>query len=123
MKLNPDCVRALLIAVESVCDIETCYFSNLHNQIIQGNYSDNEINYHARQCHLSGLIYDYTTTIDGNFYITDLSPAGHEFLANIRQDTIWKNIKSISAKVGSESLRSLTQISAMVISEIIKKSL
>ena len=52
--------------------------------------------------------------------ISDLTPAGHKFLANSRQDTIWNNTKEIATKVGSKSLDALIQISSSVITELIK---
>ena len=59
---------------------------------------------------------------DGGEYITvgDLSPAGHKFLADVRQDNIWNSTKEIAAKVGSKSLDTLIQISSNVITELIK---
>lgn len=61
--------------------------------------------------------------VNGNFRVSDLSPHGHEFLANIREDTIWNDVKSISSKVGSKSLSAVSQIASLVIAEIIKSQL
>ena len=52
--------------------------------------------------------------------IGDLSPAGHEFLANIRKDTVWNGVKSVAGKVGATSLSALTQIAANVVTELVK---
>lgn len=123
MKLNPDCIRAVLLAVEEVCDMEN-FFSSIDDiEQVKGDFSENEILYHARQCDLAGMFYNYRADIEGNFSVTDLSPKGHEFLANIREDTIWNNVKAVSAKVGSKSLNALAQIATSVISEIIKAQL
>lgn len=52
--------------------------------------------------------------------VQDLTPTGHKFIENIRQDTIWNNTKSIAAKVGSKSLDAIMQIASNVITELIK---
>lgn len=56
------------------------------------------------------------------FRIYDIKPLGHEFISNIRNDTIWNNVKDFSKKVGSTSIRSLISISEIVVSETIKNT-
>lgn len=125
MKLNPDCIRDILLSVEDACDYSRTmqYQKNTDIQRLQ-KYSHDEIIYHIKQCNLSGLIlgvhaYDGGITIS----ISDLSPTGHAFLANVRKDTIWNSTKSIAAKIGSKSLDALMQISSNVITELIKAQL
>lgn len=73
------------------------------------------------QCDCSGLITGVRYYEDGDYIeIDDLAPAGHQFLANVRQDNIWNNTKTIAGKVGSKSLDALIQISSNVITELIK---
>ena len=45
---------------------------------------------------------------------------GNQFLANIREDTIWSKTKTVAAKIGSKSLDTLIQISSNVITALIK---
>lgn len=120
MKLNPDCIRDILLAIESVCDTGHYFDSREDLKTIQGNYTDEEIAYHARQCDLAGMLYKFRRGIDGGWEAQDLTPKGHEFLANIREDTIWNNVKMVSSKIGSKSLSAIYQIASSVISEIIK---
>lgn len=123
MKLNPDCTRAVLLAVEAVCDIDH-YFSSIDDiEAVQGDFTFEEILYHARQCNLSGMFYKCEIYLSDGFSVVDLSPQGHEFLANIREDTIWNNVKAVSAKVGSKSINAISQIATSVVSEIIKSQL
>ncbi|WMI81569.1 DUF2513 domain-containing protein [Anaerotignum sp. MB30-C6] len=120
MKLNPDCTRALLIAVEKICDINN-YFSapeDLHE--VEGDFTHEEIAYHARQCYLAGLFYEYKHPATLYFDVTDLSPKGHEFLANIRSEDIWNSVKTVSTKIGASSLSAITTIASNVVSELIK---
>lgn len=109
--------------VEDVCDFNTVVEyskdSEKHEHIDK--YSHDEIIYHIKQCEQAGLIEGVDYYDDGDYIvINDLTPSGHDFLANIRQDTVWNGIKNIAKKVGSTSLSALIQISSNVITEIIK---
>lgn len=123
MKLNPDCTRAILLAVEDTCDTARHFYSQQDLGKIEGGFSRDEIFYHAQQCALAGMFVDYKKGITGSWEVADLTPKAHEFLANIRADTVWNDVKAIAAKVGSKSLSALSQIAAAVITEIIKAQL
>ena len=123
MKLNPDCIRDILLSVEDVTDSEVSFEYDRYEDVPERlkRYSHNEVVYHINQCDFAGLIVGLLST-DCNSYvrIRDLSPAGHEFLANIRQDSIWNKSKEISAKIGSGSLSTLMQIAINVVSDLVK---
>ena len=93
MKLNPNIVRSILLTVEETCDFNTVweYKKCIHESPHLVELTHEEIVYHIRQCEKSQLI-DGVRYYDGgaNIIICDLTPAGHEFLANIRNDSIWK---------------------------------
>lgn len=99
MKLNPDCIRDILITVEENSDFynQTEYKAEAPFTTLS-RYSHNEIIYHIQQCQKSGLI-DDVHYYDGGMHtdILDLSPAGHEFLANMRNESIWKKVVSKGA--------------------------
>jgi hypothetical protein len=69
---------------------------------------------------MSGLIIVNGKDMDGNMSIMDLTPAGHEFIADIRNDTVWNNVKEKSSKIGVSSLRAIRDIAVGVVSELIK---
>lgn len=96
MKLNPNCIRDILITVEENSDFshQTEYKKEKPFHHLSS-YSHDEIIYHIRQCELSNLISD-VHYYDGGKHtdILDLTPIGHEFLANIRNDCVWKEIIS-----------------------------
>ena len=126
MKLNPDCIRDILLTVEdnSAFDHQTEYRRGLTNFPSLTPYIHEEIAYHIRQCELAGLIYEVHYYDGGDAIdILDLTPSGHEFLANVHSDTIWNNVKEVSTKVGSKSLNALTQIATGVITQLIKSQL
>lgn len=122
MKLNPDCIRDILFAIE---DLSTPNSLILSNQLAETkflkNYSDDEILYHLQQLDWSGYIVtpNKNKTIDGLYFVNDLSPIGHEFISNIRKDTNWNKVKSISKEVGSETLTSIKSIAENVIATAI----
>lgn len=120
MKLNPDCIRDILLAVERTTDHEH-EMRYAEDDTEDLNYTPREVFYHIDQCEQFGLIRGVRRTLDGAYYIRDLTPAGHEFLANIRSETLWNTTKETAKKVGSFSLDTLTKIAINVVSEAIKR--
>ena len=122
MKLNPDCIRDILIAIENTVDSETgLSFSSEGLVPPMDKYDYNTVLYHIRQCDKSGLIDGVKYYDSGTWgYIADLSPDGHRFLADIRSDTVWHKVLSICEKIGTTSVPAIMQISANVITAIIK---
>lgn len=120
MKLNPDCVRDILLTVEEGCDIGRGVSIPGPNHSRLQSYNESEVLYHIRQCDLSGFLYQAKTDLLGMYTIRDLTPAGHEFLANIRKDTIWSGVKDVAGKVGATSLNAIVQIASNVVAQIIK---
>lgn len=132
MRLNPDCIRDILLTVEENTDINSSfvYFNDKfpcneqHNDCeLLSKYDTEEVLYHIRQCELSDLIVATKWYKDDSCKIKDLSPQGHNFLANIRSDNIWNNTKKVATKVGSISLDALIKISTSVLTQIINKQL
>lgn len=124
MKLNPDCIRDILLLVEDSCDHEN-YLECPEEfpETIKDKYSPNELYYHIKQCELSGFIRDVRWTLDGDCSIRDLSPLGHQFLADIRSDTNWSKTKEIAQKVGSTSLDAISKIASDVIAAVIRSQM
>ena len=116
MKLNPDCIR----------DIHSTYSNDvsedkLYKKLIP-KYSQEEILYHIRQCEHSGLFLQVQHYF-GGFSIQDLSPYGHQFINDIRQDNNGNRTKDIAKNVGSFSLDVLKDISSQVITNLISNQL
>lgn len=123
MKLNSDCIRDILLAVEEKCDyshvMEYDRDNNVNTRLKK--YTHDELIYHIKQCEYASLTLN-TKYYDGGKHIIihDLSPNGHQFLANVREDTIWNGTKVVAKKVGSTSLNALIQISSNIITQVIK---
>lgn len=123
MKLNPDCVRDILLAVEDTVDyyklFEYIVSDNVHAKLQR--YTHDEIVYHVHQCMLAGFIHGCDINLTGAYItIEDLTPAGHEFLANVRKNQIWEKVKGIASEVGTNSLSSLAEIARLALLETIK---
>ena len=122
MKLNPDCIRDVLMDIEENTTINTSWkYDSLNSPKRLLDYDRFEIAYHARYCYEANLIKGFS--IGGNsetIYAMNLTPKGHEFLSNIRENKIWNGVKVIAGKIGSSSLDALIQISSNAVTELIK---
>lgn len=124
MRLNLDCVRDLLLTVEETCDFRNImrYSKSDNNFKRLKKYSHEEIIYHVNQCDLSGLLIGLSMPDSGDFFaLSDLSPKGHQFVANIRDDTIFKKIKSKIIKIGGASLPVIMDLSAKIFGIILEQ--
>lgn len=121
MKLNPDCIRDILLSIEEVSNFNSLLTSEqLSKSSYLAEHSKDEILYHLHQLELAGYIIAPSKQMYGDvFLLNDLSPLGHEFLSDIRQDANWNKIKSISKDVGTETLTSIKTIAENVISSAI----
>ena len=123
MKLNPDCIRDILLSIEETTDCDNSFVyesGKTHIQRLE-KYSDDEVVYHLRQCNMAGLLVGYDFSFGRGYNeAEDLSPAGHEFLAKIRSNSIWGKTKSILSSIGTTSLDATIQVAGIVITEIVK---
>ena len=122
MKLNPDCIRDILFVVEEYSTYSNDISEDKLYENLVPKYSQEEILYHVRQCEHSGLFLKVQHYF-GGFSIQDLSPYGHQFINDIRQDTNWNRTKDIAKNVGSFSLDVLKDISSQVITNLISNQL
>lgn len=136
MKLNYDCVRDVLLALEESITIDVeddgdySYNSLLSNEIIQldrlSKYSKKDIIYSVLKLieagYLNGDIYNEG---DGliSFCVNDIKYKGHEFLQAIKSDTVWEDVKKITIKIGSISLPIISSIASNVISKLISNAM
>ena len=121
MRLNPDCVRDILLEMETAGYQESILVSDLTLRLPK--YSSDEINYSIFKMKEANLISaNITRDLLGvrPYSLDDITYAGHQFLANIREDNIWKGVKGVDKKVGSTSIDAFTQIASNVIAELIK---
>lgn len=127
MRLNPDCTRDILLYFEehtAANRILSFTAGSLKNQSDKlAKYTSDELMYHIEQCNAAGFFIGYSKDLTGNRMVHDISPKAHDFLANIREDSVWSKTKGVASKVGSTSLNALCQIASSVVTELIKSQL
>lgn len=144
LKLDMDCVRDVLLCVEENTDLRSsCIFVDIelnkklaqsgmqaadekgYQQDLMNWYTNNELIYHVRYCVEAGLIVRVAQSGCGShiYLISDLTPKGHEFLANIRSKDNWEKTKSIGTKIGSFGLEMVKKISEGVATAALNKLL
>lgn len=139
MKLNLDCVRQILFCVEENTGLRKfCFFidsglENLYTSFgrepipapayqteLLKYFNNDELIYHIYYCAETDLLSISTKPNEYKIIVTDITPVGHDFLENIRDNNVWSDVKNVATKVGSKSLDAVTQIASSVISQIIK---
>ncbi len=131
MKLNQDCIRDILLACEKLLVMnDDGTMNEISDRILCthiSNYDLATIKYTVKYLKetdlLSASIFEADMVAVLGFCIYDIKPLGHEFISNIRNDTIWNKVKDYSKKVGSTSIKSLINIAEIVVSEAIKKAM
>ena len=111
MKLNYDCIRSVLFALEEHIDIDDdlriVYVSveSLFEQLPK--YENKDILYTVEKLTEAGYIkssIQYAGRMFNNSVIEGITYRGHEFLESIRDNKIWVNIKRALSNVGIMSL-------------------
>ncbi|WP_298021153.1 DUF2513 domain-containing protein [uncultured Dysosmobacter sp.] len=143
LRLNPDCVRDVLLCVEEHTSLRKCAVFidlDLHSQTadilglddpeipsfqkeLMEQYDCDELIYHINYCAEAELIKLSDMTAGDAIWVADLTPKGHEFLANIREHNNWQKTKEISSKVGSAGISMLGKIAEGVASAWMKQQL
>lgn len=125
MKLNPDCIRDILLCVEDTTDLHTTLDiceDNLPEKL--SDYSFNEIVYHVKQCELSGLFgCEVTWYLSGDCEVPYLSPDGHDYISSIRSHKAWSKTKEIAGNIGANSIDTIKQIAVGVFTSLIQNQL
>ncbi|MGL4934974.1 MAG: DUF2513 domain-containing protein [Cetobacterium sp.] len=123
MKLNPNCIRDILLYVESNTDFfKTIIFkSSKCEEYFYHKYSKNEIIYHLSQCKNFGYITTSIISTDGSTMIKDLTPIGHTFLENTRDSTIWEKTSEKFKESKIQSIGALLRIAEAVAANYITK--
>ena len=121
MKLDIDCVRDILLTVEEYTGYNeyiTVSEMNIKYDLLK-KYDSKKVMYHIIQSEKANLIEAGQVDLAGNIMIKDLTPYGHKFIANIRENSNWNKVKKIANEVGTTSLEAIMQIAINVIGGII----
>lgn len=122
MKLNPDCVRDVLLELEKQEYDTRIHINDLTKNLTQ--YSAEDVKYSCLKLFEGGYIYGKSTLV-GNKHIPlvddifDITYKGHEFLNTIRPVSRWNKLKSIGITAGSFSLKLINDVGTkLALSEI-----
>lgn len=119
MKRNMELCRKILFAIE-----EQYVDAVIVNLKIDG-YRDEEIAYNCSLLSDAGLIKSYKSQNADNhlyvYYVGALTWEGHNFIDNIREDTIWNNTKKkIKEKALPMTLEVIREISSALVAAMAK---
>lgn len=122
MKLNYDCVRDVLLAVEKAETIDEnlsltpLKVVKLFDELPE--YKDNEILYTVEKLKEAGYINAVVSFAAGHYidgFISSITYSGHEYLDNIRNPKVWRKVKSVLDKAGAITLPLISQAAQMLI--------
>ena len=114
MRFDPDCFRDVLIATESLTDDDAMDWY-IHGPMESGSvsglaaYPYNVAVHHINQCKKQGLIEVQKPWIDGSFVVKDLTPHGHQMLAQLRMPSVvrlWQKAKEAGILSSAEAIAS-----------------
>ncbi len=122
MRIDNECVRDILFTIEENSTFELpCNITNEGKNYPKiYKYESDKLSYHLRYLEMKGLIFMPHRRMICSY---DLTPDGHEFLANIRDDNNWKKIKNVSANIGFASLKIISAIAEGVATAAINQNL
>lgn len=117
MVLSPDCVRDVLLSVESCGFGERLTLEGLERKLPQ--YSEEDLWYTCLKLEEGGYlelvkVSGLRMPMPGIKEIKSLTYLGHEFLDSIREDSNWGKVKLVAKKAGTFSLSSLGEIAKEV---------
>ena len=127
MKLNHDCIRAILLDVEETSKLNV--FLSLE-ELLQlkriSKFPTDEVEYSIVKLKEAGYI-DVSLSY-GNNKLTWVNMGlltweGHKFLDNIRDENVWKDTRNILSKFTSTSISIASDIASSVITKLIEKQL
>lgn len=123
MRLNPDCLRSIILLIESKSKLGKYYESSKLFVDLYSEYGSEVVDYHANYLDEANLIKIEARLISGNYIVDDLTPKGHEFANNVRDDGVWKETKSNAEKIGSFAINILSQVASNIIQAKLKEYL
>lgn len=141
MRLDIDCVRDLLLCIEENTGLrKSCFFIDTgltesarftgdeskpfdYQLKLNTKYDDDKLIYHLNYCIDARLTTLSNTSTLYRIVISDLTPSGHQFLNNVRDENVWKKVKSITSTFSSISLPMIGNTAAQILSAIIKHKL
>lgn len=129
MKLNYDCIRDLLLTLETNLEFDEYLefnpisFDDLLKIEDLSEYSEQDLLYSIINLDDAGFIETVSFVYDGsplqNISIIRITYCGHEFVETIRPKDIWQKTKTILSGIGTASLPLLSSVSSSLLNDAI----
>lgn len=124
MKLNLDCMRDILLALEEKDIFEVTDSFELQEELT--NHTNHDILYACAKLLEANFIAG-EVVLDHDEYsiqgITSITYAGHQFLAEISSNKIWNKTKKILNELEIKSISGISSVAANVVQELIRANL
>jgi len=114
MKLNPDCIRGLLLVLEE--QPRQINAPTVIKDPTLSDYSRADVEYALEKLIEAGLVNGRTHVTKSCivFTLDSISVTGHKFLDDIRSPKLWSKIKGTASDLGMTSIKSLIPIATKV---------
>jgi hypothetical protein len=113
VKLDYDLIRDLLLTLETICDRNRNYPVDYVHDKRYPNHEYSIIKYHI------AYLADASLIIFNDGYIFDLTPKGHAFLNNIRNQDVWNRTKETIKPLGSAALDVIANVASSIVSKFL----
>lgn len=134
MRLDADCIRDVLLCIEENTGLrQICFFVDsglnkaaewtgtvadvpVYQKPLLEKYGNDKLIYHVRYCLDAKLAVETSNQNRYKILVADLSPAGHELLAKIRDPERWPTLKKGLSAVKDYSLSAINAVAEGVTS-------
>lgn len=110
MRLDYDLIREILLKVEEIADGNRGVDTSSFIAVLFPDEDRQRIWYHLKYLRSARLIEPFYDEL----MVYDLSPAGHEYLNNIRTDSAWKHVKKEIQPLGSVALSVIAELAKKI---------
>ncbi|QXV71961.1 hypothetical protein [Staphylococcus phage vB_SarS_BM31] len=121
MELNHDCVRTLLLEIESNKQLgEPLTEYNFKDNVVFEKYDFETVMYTLLKLKEAEYIKIQLRWESGRvigYLINDITWSGHEFLDNIRDNETWSKVKDVASKTSSMSVTLMSKLAIQYLSQ------
>lgn len=120
MKLNIDCVRDIMLAIEENLGIEEIWYPSDLQEALPS-YSMDDLQYSCQKLYEGGFINAIPHFLDKGHYIFEigtihsLTYKGHEFLETIRPESVYTKLKNGGKSACTKSLELLYELGKSIL--------
>ncbi|EGQ2787394.1 DUF2513 domain-containing protein [Staphylococcus pseudintermedius] len=116
MKLKHDCIREVLLVIESDLNLNNVLDNEDLEHAIK-DFSHEDIEYTVKQLAGEGYI-DAEFYMDG-YFVKHMNFSGHNLLDDVRDVEVWKQTKDKASKISSVSIPVIQHIASSVINKML----